>query len=181
MKEEIWQNYLFSKKRNMVYFDLNMGMIDPQNSKLFRADVLLELTVLLTRVLQIFDYQSLLKQNESKKWKLRWNNCRTTKNNSWKQFIVEKHIPKRFQDAVLSSLPCTQTLFYFSFRSFGTTSACSTARRARERSVRKKYPFALAVNKSPAVSFLSRALDVLWRENRESVKRLKALKNQIQL
>ena len=42
-------------------------MIDPQNSKLFRADVLLELTVLLTRVLQIFDYQSLLKQNESKK------------------------------------------------------------------------------------------------------------------
>ena len=69
MKEEIWQNYLFSKKRNMVYFDLNMGMIDPQNSKLFRADVLLELTVLLTRVLQIFDYQSLLKQNESKKMK----------------------------------------------------------------------------------------------------------------
>ena len=71
MKEEIRQNYLFGKKLKMVYFDLNMGMIDPQNSKLFRADVLLELTVLLTRVLQLFDHQSLLKKYDSKKLKLR--------------------------------------------------------------------------------------------------------------
>lgn len=71
MKEEIRQNYLFSKELKMVYFDLNMGMIDPQNSKLFRADVLLELTVSLTRVLQLFDHQSLLKQYDSKKLKLR--------------------------------------------------------------------------------------------------------------
>ena len=71
MKEEIRQNYLFSKKLKMVYFDLNMGMIDPQNSKLFRADVLLELTVLLRRVLQLLDHQSLLKQYDSKKFKLR--------------------------------------------------------------------------------------------------------------
>ena len=34
------------------------------------------------------------------------------------------------------------------------------------------YPLALALNKSPAVFFLSRALDGLWRENRESVNRL---------
>ena len=46
-------------------------MIDPQNSKLFRADVLLELTILMTRVLQLFDHQSLLKQYDSKKLKLR--------------------------------------------------------------------------------------------------------------
>lgn len=46
-------------------------MIDPQNSKLLRADVLLELTVLLTRVLQLLDHQSLLKQYDSKKFKLR--------------------------------------------------------------------------------------------------------------
>ena len=70
-------------------------MIDPQNSKLFRADVLLELTVLLTRVLQLFDHQSLLKQYDSKKLKLRWNNCRTTKNTSWKQFIVGKTDPEK--------------------------------------------------------------------------------------
>ena len=35
------------------------------------------------------------------------------------------------------------------------------------------YPLALAVNKSPAVYILSRALDGLWRENRGSVNRLK--------
>ena len=34
------------------------------------------------------------------------------------------------------------------------------------------YPFALAVNKSPAVYFFSRALDGLWRENGGSVNRL---------
>ena len=48
---------------------------------------------------------------------------------------------------------CTQTLFYFSFRAFGKH------RRARQRA--NPYPFALAVNKSPAVYFLSRALDEL--------------------
>ena len=178
MKEEIRQNYLFSKKIKMVYFDLNMGMTDPQNSKLFRADVLLELTVLLTRVLQLFDHQSLLKQYDSKKLKLRWNNCRTTKNNSWKQFIVGKTHPENIPrgGSQLFSLYTDVVLFFFS--SFWKTSACSRARRAREK---EKYPFALAVNKSPAVYFLSRALDGLWRENRGSVKRLKVLKNQIQL
>ena len=71
-----------------------------------------------------------------------------------------------------TGIACTQTLSYFSFRSFGEH------RRAREwgehASARKKkknhpYPFALAVNKSPAVYLLSRALEGLWRENRGAV------------
>ena len=132
MKEEIRQNYLFSKKLKMVYFDLNMGMIDPQNSKLFRADVLLELTVLLTRVLQLLDHQSLLKQYDSKKFKLRWNNRRTTKNNSWKQFIVGKTHPEKIPrgGSKLFSLYTDLVLFFFSF--LWKTSACSRARRERK-------------------------------------------------
>ena len=165
----------------MVYFDFNMGMIDPQNSKLFRADELLELTVLLTRVLQLLDHQRLLKQYDSKKLKLRWNNCTTTKNNSWKQFIVKKHIPKRFQEAVQSSLALHRRCFMFLFVllvNIGVRESEASTRAKREK---EKYPFALAVNKSAAVYFLSRALDGLWRENRGSVKRLKAFENQIQL
>ena len=49
-------------------------------------------------------------------------------------------------------LACTQTLFYFSFRSF------RKHQRARERSERHPYPLAPAVNKSPEFYFLSRAL-----------------------
>ena len=122
----------------MVYFDLNMGMIDPQNSKLFRADVLLELTVSLTRVLQLFDHQSLLKQYDSKKLKLRWNNCRTTKNNSWKQFIVGKTHPEKIPrgGSKLFSLYTDVVLFFFSV--FWKTSACSRARREREQSERAR-------------------------------------------
>ena len=54
---------------------------------------------------------------------------------------------------------CTQTLFYFSFRSFGKH------RRARERGARERkinnflILLALAVNKSPGDYFLSHALD----------------------
>ena len=74
--------------------------------------------------------------------------------------------------AILCSLPlevlaCTQTLFYFSFRSF------QKQRRTREPSQRaRNHPLALAVNKSPAVYILSPALDGLRRENRGSVNRL---------
>ena len=81
------------------------------------------------------------------------------------------------------SLYTDVVLFFFSFS--WKTSACAKARRARERererarSTRKKnnlphpYPFALAVNKSPAVYFLSRTLDWLWRQIRGgSVNRL---------
>ena len=54
---------------------------------------------------------------------------------------------------VINSIACTQTLFYFSFRSF----------RAREEklSFPHHYPLALAVNEPPAVYLLSRALDGL--------------------
>ena len=48
---------------------------------------------------------------------------------------------------------CTQTLFYFSFRSFG-----------KHRQARERGEHALAVNKSAAVYFLSRVLDGLSRE-----------------
>ena len=91
---------------------------------------------------------------------------------SW-QFLCHRYI----------SLYTDVVLFFFSFS--WKTSACAKARRARERererarSARKKnnlphpYSFALAVNKPPAVYFLSRALDWLWRENRGgSVNRL---------
>ena len=47
---------------------------------------------------------------------------------------------------------CTQTMFYFSFLSFGKH------RRSRAQG-EHPYPFELAVNKSPSVYFLSRALD----------------------
>ena len=70
---------------------------------------------------------------------------------------------------VKRSVDCTQTLFYFSFRFFSKTSVC-----ARASFFPHPYPFALAVNKSPAVYILSRALDWLWRENRGTVNRLKA-------
>ena len=46
---------------------------------------------------------------------------------------------------------CTQTLFYFSFLSFGKQ------RRSRAQG-EHPYPFVLTVNKSPSVYFLSRAL-----------------------
>ena len=49
---------------------------------------------------------------------------------------------------------CTQTMFYFSFLSFGKHW------RARAQG-EHPYPFVLAVNKSPSVYFLSRALDGL--------------------
>ena len=49
-------------------------------------------------------------------------------------------------------IACTQTLCY-SFRSFGGKHRCM-----RERG---EHPFSLAVNKSPAVYFLSRVLDGL--------------------
>ena len=58
---------------------------------------------------------------------------------------------------ILKTLACTQTLLHFSFRSFGKHG------RSRERgehaSETSKHPFALAVNKFPAVYFLSRALE----------------------
>ena len=68
---------------------------------------------------------------------------------------------------ILKTWACTQTLLHFSFRSFGKHG------RSRERGEHanetSEHPFALAVNKFPAVYFLSRALEGLWRENRGSV------------
>ena len=86
-------------------------------------------------------------------------------------------------------LACTQTLFYFSFRSFQRhLRACERSERARKKNKERlktsleemrfiKFllppplpPCAqLAVHKSPAVYILSPALDGLWRENRGSV------------
>ena len=93
-------------------------------------------------------------------------------------------------------LDCTQTLFYFSYPSSGKlrrarewapTIAWDHAlsllslfplepKKQRSKKIiiitpdlrlyAHHYPYALEVNKSPAVYFLSRALDGLWRENR---------------
>ena len=93
-------------------------------------------------------------------------------------------------------LDCTQTLFYFSHPSSGKhrrarewapTIAWDHAlsllslfplepKKQRSKKIiiitpdlrlyAHHYPYALEVNKSPAVYFLSRALDGLWRENR---------------
>ena len=64
-------------------------------------------------------------------------------------------------------------MFYFSFLSFGKHW------RARAQG-EHPYPFVLAVNKSPSVYFLSRALDGLWRETRGSVNS-KSLRSKVQL
>ena len=60
---------------------------------------------------------------------------------------------------ILKKLACTQTLLHFSFRSFGKHG------RSRERgehaSEASEHLFALAVNKFPAVYFLSCALEGL--------------------
>ena len=65
----------------------------------------------------------------------------------------------------------------FSFSSFWKTLV--SAERKKEKYITSvyfffphPYPFALVVNKSPAVYFLSRALYWPWRENRASVNRL---------
>ena len=73
------------------------------------------------------------------------------------------------------ALACTQT-FYFSFVHHERR-AWENERGAWERKqymffFLHHYPLALAVNKSPVVYILSRALDELWRENRRSVSRL---------
>ena len=71
---------------------------------------------------------------------------------------------------------CKQTLFYFSFRSVQKhRRARERSERARTSAEREKENLALAVNKSPAVYILSRALDGLWRENWGSVNRLKLM------
>ena len=60
---------------------------------------------------------------------------------------------------ILKKLACTQTLLHFSFRSFGKHGRSGErGEHAREAS---EHPFALAVNKFPAVYFSSRALDGL--------------------
>ena len=73
-------------------------------------------------------------------------------------------------------LACTQTLFYFSFRSFRKHRRARKGERESERLFSTSYtpyPLALAVSKSPAVFiFLSRAFDGLRRENKGSVKML---------
>ena len=60
-------------------------------------------------------------------------------------------------------IACTKT-FYFSFRSFRALASVFF--------FPHHYPLSLAVNESPAVYILSRALDGLWRKNRRSVNRL---------
>ena len=66
---------------------------------------------------------------------------------------------------ILFLLAYTQTLFYFSFRSFRRhRRALENERGAREASIfffPHHYPLALAVNTSPVVYFLSPALDGL--------------------
>ena len=59
------------------------------------------------------------------------------------------------------------------FENIGELASEATAEREREKFFfPHRYPFTLAVNKSPAVYILSPALDRLWRENRVSVNRL---------
>ena len=76
-------------------------------------------------------------------------------------------------------LACTQTLFYFSFCFFQKHLQATRAREnesgARETKIffsTDPYPFALTVNKSPAVYILSPAFYGLWRESKGSVNRL---------
>ena len=96
-----------------------------------------------------------------------------------RNFMIYASLGSIFNVIVLNIgclIACAQTLFYFSFRSFGKH------RRARERGARERKinifffphlcPPCAGVNKSPAVYILSRALNGLWRENRGSVKRL---------
>ena len=76
-------------------------------------------------------------------------------------YSIKQEVSRRSR-AVTTAKKCSLytvvVLFFFSFFSITSSSA-------RER--------AAAVNKSPAVYILSRALDGLWRENRGSVNRLK--------
>ena len=60
---------------------------------------------------------------------------------------------------ILKKSACTQTLFHFSFRSFGKHER--SGERGEHASEASEHPFALAVNKFPAVYFLSRALEGL--------------------
>ena len=93
--------------------------------------------------------------------------CESLKKGSWLSFIIPC---ESYLFWYGRSLYTDVVLFFFSF--FWRTSACARVRRAREREKEKQItppPFALAVNKSPAVYLLSRALEGLWRENRGAV------------
>ena len=60
---------------------------------------------------------------------------------------------------ILKKLACAQTLLHFSFHSFGKHER--SGERGEHASEASEHPIALAVNKFPAVYFLSRALEGL--------------------
>ena len=92
----------------------------------------------------------------------------------WKHFIGDPL--STTSSSILTSLAAvslhTDLVLFFFFRSSQKHRRASARERARSARKRHDYPFALAVNKSPAVYILSPALDGLWRENRGSVYRL---------